>query len=184
MNTPSHWLIQAGLAKRFKRIRRTAFLWGSVAPDLPLYVLSLFGALYYLGRGMPLREALDYVWGTLFFESPFWVASHNLLHSPTMLLLLAGGWWLLRRSTSRDHPWFIWFILGCALHTAVDIPTHHDDGPLLLFPFNWTLRFISPVSYWDPEHYGDIFAPLELLLDGLLLAYLTTPWLRRRFGRS
>ncbi|MEZ4675136.1 MAG: hypothetical protein R2932_12925 [Caldilineaceae bacterium] len=32
-------------------------------------------------------------------------------------------------------------------HTAIDIPLHYDDGPLLLFPFDWKTRFHSPVSH-------------------------------------
>ena len=183
MNTPSHWLIQAGLAKRYKVVQRRAFLWGAIAPDIPLYLLSIGGALYYLLIGTPLNEAMPYMFDTLFYENVYWVALHNLLHSPTMLLLLAGAWWLVRRFTGKNLYAFIWFIAGCALHTLVDIPVHHNDGPLLLFPLEWTLRFNSPISYWDPEHYGIPFTIFELCLDIALLVYLLRPWFKRRFSR-
>jgi hypothetical protein len=55
---------------------------------------------------------------------------------------------------------------------VVDIATHVDDGPLLLFPLHWTLRFQSPVSYWDRTHYGREFTIFELTLDVLCLGYL------------
>ena len=34
-----------------------------------------------------------------------------------------------------------------------DLPLHNDDAHRHFFPFSdW--RFSSPVSYWDPQHYG------------------------------
>jgi len=49
------------------------------------------------------------------------------------------------------------------LHIAGDLPLHNDDAHRHFFPFsNW--RFISPVSYWDPKHYGTIVAPIEILI--------------------
>jgi hypothetical protein len=73
--------------------------------------------------------------------------------------------------------------VGCLVHTAVDIPCHVDDGPLLFFPFNWNIRYHSPVSYWDPRHYGTQFAIFELSLDLVLLLYLFVPLLRRRLSK-
>jgi hypothetical protein len=58
------------------------------------------------------------------------------------------------------------------LHTLIDIPLHVTDGPLLLFPLNWTLRYRSPVSYWDPSFYGREWSIFEHLLDAVLLIYL------------
>ena len=58
------------------------------------------------------------------------------------------------------------------LHTLIDIPIHYDDGPLLLFPLNWDLRFMSPVSYWDPNRYGIPFTIFEHSLDIVLLVFL------------
>ncbi|MGK7900260.1 MAG: hypothetical protein AB4352_02390 [Hormoscilla sp.] len=42
MNTPSHFLVNAALEKILPRlaIAKSAFLLGSIAPDLPLYILS------------------------------------------------------------------------------------------------------------------------------------------------
>jgi hypothetical protein len=76
--------------------------------------------------------------------------------------------------------------VGCAsaLHTAIDIPLHYDDGPLLFFPFDWQTRFYSPVSYWDPNRYGVPFAIFEhLLLLGMLI-YLAVQWWRQRRAKA
>ena len=185
MNTPSHFIIQAAVAKRAANpeLVRSAFLWGAVAPDIPLYLLSVGGGLYFRLTGMSTREAAEHMFDDLFFQDPFWMAAHNLLHSPTMLALLLGGWWLAKRMTGHPWGWLKWFLLGCAAHTLLDIPVHHNDGPLLFFPFEWQTRFNSPVSYWDPDYYGTIFVWFELVLDGVLVGYLMTPWVKKQLGR-
>jgi hypothetical protein len=91
-----------------------------------------------------------------------------------------SGYWLRHRGWGNR---LLWFAVGAGLHTVVDILTHHDDGPLLLFPFEWSYRFASPVSYWDPNHYGDIFAPLEMIFSGALLLYLLVTWWQWRSKR-
>ena len=49
-----------------------------------------------------------------------------------------------------------------ALHVPEDLFLHHDDGHRHFYPLSqW--RYSSPVSYWDPNHYGKIVAPLEAL---------------------
>jgi hypothetical protein len=49
----------------------------------------------------------------------------------------------------------------------------------LLFPFHWQYRFITPISYWDANHYGNIVGPLEHLLNLGIILYFATNWLRR-----
>ena len=52
-----------------------------------------------------------------------------------------------------------------------DLPVHHNDGHRHFLPIsNW--RFESPVSYWDPAHFGVIFATLELVLAVSALIYV------------
>ena len=91
------------------------------------------------------KDAADLMFNDLFFKNKAWIAVHNVLHSPLLLgLLLVPLVFFLEDAVAA---WFFWFLLSCLLHTAIDIPTHHNDGPLLLFPLNWELRFESPVSY-------------------------------------
>ncbi len=180
MNTPSHWLIHAAIAKRAKNpnLIRSAFLWGAVAPDISLTALSIISPLYFRTQGMPFSEAMPYIFDTLYFKNPWWISVHHLLHAPLFLLLYALVLYPLRKNPIAY--WLLWFVVGCTLHTLIDIATHYNDGPLVFFPLNWTFRFYS-FSYWDPEHGGRWFAPLELALDLFLLGYLLIPWIKRKW---
>lgn len=186
MNTPSHLIINAALRKytatRGLNIPRGAFLLGAVMPDMPLWLLWFSYYVYF--RHISGDTSVP-IWGEMFdrlyFTDPVWIASHNLLHSPTLVLAVVALLW-----RARHHPrgrWWFWFMVGCLAHTAIDIPLHVDDGPLLFFPFEWSIRFQSPVSYWDPRYYGREFTLFELLLDLALLGYLAAPWFARRVER-
>lgn len=191
MNTPSHFLMTAALRQRFRRspIATRAWLCGAVAPDIALYGLSIGGAFYYRAiLGWTPSATWSHLFGTLYFQHPLWIASHNVLHSPTLLLLALLSLWRFRWRQGTTLHWWFWFLLACLLHSVVDILTHVDDGPVLLFPFEWTLRFHSPVSYWDRRHYGAEFAVFELVLDLVLIGYLVLPhvvqWLRLRLPQG
>ncbi|MDX2242100.1 MAG: zinc dependent phospholipase C family protein [Leptolyngbyaceae cyanobacterium bins.302] len=175
MLTPSHLLTTAALDKAMPRvtIHRQAFLLGSVAPDLPLWILSLGGIIYYhfiLGWSMAATSQL--MFADLYFHNPFWLALHNLLHAPILLVLGIALIWKRRRNIGSVDRWLFCFLLACLFHSAVDMFTHADDGPLLLFPLNWSIRFHSPVSYWDPKYYGREFSQFEMALNGLFVIYL------------
>lgn len=188
MNTPSHLIITAALRKGVGHavtIPRSAFLLGSVLPDVPLFFLAIGSQIYFrylAGRNSPRMtgQTFDY----LYFNNPWWIASHNLLHSPTLLLIALGALWGARGLAGTRRHWCFWFVLGCLLHTALDIPTHVDDGPVLFFPFDWSYRFHSMISYWDRRYYGRQFTVFELTLDLILLGYLWLPplwrWAKRR----
>lgn len=186
MNTPSHFLMTAALEKALPRIPivKTAFLLGSVAPDIPLWLLSIGGLVYYHWiLGWSEADTFRLMFDQLYFHHPLWVISHNFLHAPIVLLAGLGIVWRSRRNIQSRSRWLFWFLLACLLHTSVDIVTHRDDGPLLFFPFDWTTRFISPVSYWDERYYGQEFQIFELSLNLFFLLYLLSPliqrWLRR-----
>lgn len=66
------------------------------------------------------------------------------------------------------------------VHSVIDILTHFDDGPLLFFPFDWHMRFYSPVSYWDKAHYASQFFYFEIGLNIVLLGYLVLPEIIKR----
>ena len=181
MNTPSHFLINAAVVKFARRpIAVGAFLIGSIAPDLPLYLLSIGGYFHYTNRGMTDAEAFQHMFDRLFFHDPLWIALHNSLHSPLLLGIAITLLWNYRDRVGSPARWGFYFFLACLLHTALDIPTHVHDGPLLLFPANWTIRFRSTVSYWDPAYFGRQFAYFEIALDAILVAVLAIiPGLKR-----
>ena len=186
MQTYSHLLITAVFNEKLKEksvaVASKALLIGSVAPDVPLILISI-GFIAYtqfinpVGAGDGLFiESYD----QNYFNNPYWIASHNLLHAPLLLLLYGGiGFWRMKKGDGWGKALF-WFAIGCGLHSTLDIFTHVHDGPVLFFPFNWTYRFASPVSYWDPEHGGNIFSPLEHLLDVGILIYLFVKWRWRK----
>ncbi len=171
MQTYSHFLLTAVLQKAFipnDPEAASGLLAGSAAPDVPLALLSLgyVADRRYLRPHLPDKTRCSPTYNALYFNNPWWIAAHNSLHAPLPLFVLALLGIVLRRR------WLFWFAVGCGLHTAVDIFTHADDGPVLLFPLDWQKRFHSPISYWDPKFGGRTFRLIEHLLDLLLLGIL------------
>jgi membrane-bound metal-dependent hydrolase YbcI (DUF457 family) len=186
MNTYTHLLMTAaarvGLEQRRIRVNVRAALLGSVIPDVPLLLLTTIYIIYY--RYIDPIPADEHIFSgrydQLYFEDPLWIITHNMFHAPLMVGLLVGlGYYAMRTGRAWGGPLF-WFALACGLHSLVDIFTHHNDGPLLLFPFNWEYRFITPISYWDDDHYGNIVGPLEHLMDLGIIIFLVVTWLRQR----
>lgn len=79
--------------------------------------------------------------------------------------------------------WF-WVFVSAMFHALCDIPVHHDDGPLVFWPLNRTYRFVSPVSYWDPNYHGTPFSIVEHLLDLIIVVDLVVRFCRRRRHRN
>jgi hypothetical protein len=97
-------------------------------------------------------------------SSPFVITSHQLLHAPfslAALLIAAIAAGLLDVKLSR---WLRSFLYGAMAHAAVDVFTHVDDGPLLLWPFDATTRFASPISHWDAGHCAALCVFIEALV--------------------
>jgi LexA-binding, inner membrane-associated putative hydrolase len=169
MQTPSHFLMTATLAKALPKLSmvKSAVLWGSIAPDLPLWGLAIGGIVYYHWMlGWSLKEASALMFDDLYFNNPLWIVSHNLLHAPILLILGLGFAW------KTSNRWFIWFFAACLIHSVVDILTHVDDGPLIFFPLDWKTRFHSVISYYDPRYYGREFSLFERSLNLIFLIYL------------
>ncbi len=165
-------------------IVKSAFLIGSITPDMPLWFLSIGGIIYYHWiKGWSLNKVFNYLFDGLYFHNPFWIACHNVFHSPILLLLGLTLVWRYRNHIGSPHRWCFWFLIACIFHSFVDIFTHADDGPLLFFPLEWTIRFNSPVSYWDPRYHGREFSFFENILDVLLSIYLISPVIYRYFRR-
>ena len=172
----------AAINKGFPKVPivKSAFLIGSVAPDIPLWLLSLGGIAYYHWiKGWSLERTFSYLFDNLFFHNPFWIAAHNVIHTPILVLVGIALTWRYRQNISSPYRWFFWFFTACFLHGIVDILTHVDDGPLLFFPLDWSVRFNSPVSYWDLRYYGREFGIFEIVLDLVLLLYLIVPGIYR-----
>jgi membrane-bound metal-dependent hydrolase YbcI (DUF457 family) len=188
MRTHSHFLLTAVLNDNLKAcevpVHRTGLLLGAVLPDVPLLALTLgFMARRFWSGISPTEDPIcGPRFNRLYFQHPFWQAAHNLFHAPLLIGLLA--WAGYRSGGGRQNKrggGLFWFALGCGFHALIDIMTHHDDGPLLFFPFNWRYRFPAPVSYWDAQHGGKKFALFAGWLDAAAAIYLLIAWwLRRR----
>lgn len=148
MNTPAHAVLNLWILGRKERPETALpIVIGSVLPDVPMV---LFYAWAKLIAGQPEGE----IWSRAYFEwQGRWTI--DLLHSlPLTLAALFLAW---RFGLPRLTALFA----GMVLHIPGDFFLHHDDAHRHFFPFSdW--RFESPVSYWDPRHYGRIVGPLEL----------------------
>ncbi len=185
MQTYSH-IIMATVVDHFAQnhsailIHSKAFLIGSFAPDVALGILT---GGFLMDRRLKKEEA---VWcgdefNTIYFNDPVWIVSHNLLHAPFIVVLIIIVSYYMGSRYNRKWGWILfWFGLGCGIHSMIDIGTHHNDGPLLLFPFNWQKRFSSPVSYWDRKHGAALFSPLEHLFDFMLILKLLREIVKER----
>ena len=129
---------------------------GALLPDVMMLVFYLIQKL----GNVPEAQ----IWRENYYLSR-WQATFDLFNSlPLIAALAAFAWW-------RDSRLTLLVCASMALHVALDLPLHHDDGHRHLWPLSqW--RFVSPVSYWDPQHFGDTIRWLELLLALLCGAIL------------
>lgn len=190
MQTYSHYILTAVANRLMKKqpesleklppLQTKALLLGSLAPDIPLIlitggtiVVDMLQQNFNNEAVTPYTEQLFRDW---FFNSIWIKTAHNLFHGPLMVLAyIFIGYWAWQNG-KRWGPALFWFAVACMGHTLIDIPVHYDDGPLLLFPFNLNLRFYSPVSYWDPERYGRPFTIFEHTLVLASLFWLWWDW--------
>ena len=163
MNTPAHVILaMAAFGRRTSGRVTAAAALGGLTPDIPLYAMSGWA----LGvSGVSAAQLFD----VLYF-SPSWQAMFAIDHA---LPLWAAA---LALSVLFREPVSVAFAGGGLLHAVADFLVHHDDARRQLWPFS-DFVFRSPVSYWDPAHYGTVFAPVELAASLALCVFL---WLRHR----
>ena len=148
MNTPAHIVLNAYVLGRGRFAR---FAWpiafGALLPDLPMF---LFYAYQRGWLSVPERV----IWSQAYFL-PHWQSLFDVFNSLPLLALGAALAWRTKRTA-----WLACFA-SMALHSCADLFLHHEDAHGHFWPLSaW--RFRSPVSYWDPRHYGRVFAALEL----------------------
>ncbi|MEM9584987.1 MAG: cobalamin biosynthesis protein CobQ [Pseudomonadota bacterium] len=163
MNTPAHLIFAAtAFGKPGKPWVTGAAIFGGLAPDLSLYLMAGW-QLVILGTDPNIVFLVMYYsdsWQAIFaVDNSFFVWGALL------------GFALWAKSAA-----FIAFAGAGLLHLALDFPLHNDDARLHFWPVSdW--KFISPVSYWDPQHYGSVVGPIETALS---LACLALLWRRFR----
>ncbi len=170
MNTPTHALVSLfALGRGCSRREAVALIAGGVLPDLPIFVLFVWARFI---QGVP----SNVIWSQTYYQ-PGWQAVVDAAHSIPLALLLAGLCWM-RRTEAWARPGLL-FASSLLLHSALDLPVHHDDGHRHFWPLSaW--RFDSPISYWDPCCYGHTVSLLEVLA---MMAIIVALW-RRGVGAS
>lgn len=163
MNTPAHLILGAAVFARPGAFWVTiAALAGALAPDISLYAMAGWHLLVLGTEPVIVFRELYY--------SDAWQQVFAIDNSFFLWGALLGIAMYLRKR------WLIAFAGAGLLHLALDFPLHNDDGRQHFWPVSsWV--FESPVSYWDPNHYGNIIGPLEVVLSLVLLAVL---WRRFR----
>ena len=134
--------------------------------------------IYYVGPAF-LREGWssmgsENVFDEIYVSGPFGftgIALHSAI-LPLALLLL----YFVPKIGRRDHRRiFLWFLIGWFGHAAADFLTHAANARPLFWPLSgWTWN--SPISYYDPLHYGREFF---LISHALMLLILVTLIIRR-----
>ncbi len=165
MNTQTHILMSAVLFGGRIPKRAWAAALGGVLPDIPMFVIV--GALKFYG----IHDVV--IFGIVYWQ-PWWQITNGISHNFWAWggLLLASVLLRERRSLSAAaiDGWsiIIAFAASGLLHVLVDFLCHREDAHMSLWPVSYW-KFVSPVSYWDSNHYGNVFSQFETVL-GLALA--------------
>ena len=168
MKTPSHAIINlAILGKRQLSPANLIIVIGGILPDIPIFLFFFWAK--YIAR---LPEAK--IWSEAYYE-PFVQNVVALFHS----IPLAVIGWLITYYFGRQNLQFLF--LSMVLHSLGDLPVHNDDAHRHFFPFS-NYRFISPISYWDRNHYGSIVSVVEMLVV-MLSSYHVFGFVQSFFGK-
>lgn len=184
MMTQTHFLVAAALFCSPQRPTRqnVAVLAGAFAPDFAIYTLFVWSKIV----GIPEQE----LWSVVYFAEPMTTITAVGNSAPLYALIAILGIALVRPASvelagphAADTPvgfgrfvtashtnMLILFGLAALTHLAGDLPVHAGDAHPHFWPItDW--RFISPVSYWDPRHFGTQFSIVEIVL-GIALSVI------------
>ena len=169
MMTHTHILIGAALfarpdsARPGARAATAAAIAGAVAPDLDVAAMWII-------------ERMNGVSSCVIFSERFWESPWTDVQAVSNSLLLWALIAIAGAAFGRRGIALLAFGASGLLHVSGDFLLHADDARAHLQPFtDW--RFHSPVSYWDPAHYGRVAGVVEAVCGAALVALL---W--RRFA--
>jgi hypothetical protein len=172
MNTQSHALMGAVLFGRAVPKRAWVGLFGGVIPDVPM--LAIVFTL--MAAGVPAPQIFDH----MYWEN-WWQITNAIAHS----FLLWGGLLALGLATRKtaDDRWSLLTIFAgsALLHACIDFLVHREDAHMSFWPLS-RYKFMSPVSYYDPAHFGRIFELFEMAIGvamALLLSSQFKNWIVR-----
>ncbi len=149
MNTPSHLVLSlAGLQNGAWRGCGWQIAIGAVFADLPM-----FG--FYLYQRLVVGASERQLWTDLYFRAEWQLFFDAFNSIPIALLMGALAVWRAWQGAAA-------FAASWIIHLLVDLPLHNDDAHRHFLPMS-SFRFESPVSYWDPAHYGAVGAGIEVI---------------------
>jgi hypothetical protein len=158
MNTQTHALMGAVFFGRSMPRTAWAGVLGGVTPDIPM--LCIVAALKL--SGVPDVQIFDH----MYWEN-WWQITNGIAHSFLLwgALLVAALVWRLELLLA--------FSASALLHAAIDFCVHREDAHMHFWPLTrW--KFMSPVSYYDPAHYGRWVSAFEAVMGLALIAVLLT----------
>lgn len=149
MNTPAHVVVSLlCLGRQDRAAVITPLVIGAILPDAPMFVMYFIERVV---RGTP--ESV--IWREV-YHAPHWQNFIDLFNSLPLMVLGLG----LSVVMNSQFGWLLF--ASMILHVAGDLPLHHHDAHRHFFPLSdW--RFKSPLSYWDPNHYGHIVSLVEII---------------------
>lgn len=160
MNTQTHILLAAALLTkpgRENRARNLSVLAGALVPDILIFVMFIWSKLI----GAPERQ----VWETWYFNPPWQTAIDAANSMPIYLLILVFGiiWMKSSVASASTGVLVVVFALAAFSHLFGDIFLHVHDGHAHFWPFSeW--RFVSPISYWNPQYFGNYVSLMEAIV--------------------
>lgn len=167
MNTQTHVIMGAVLFGRGLSRKAWAGALGGVIPDLPMILIVLTLKL----AGVPARV----IFGEMYWQN-WWQTTNAIGHnfwlwSGLVIIGLVMRDRLSSSVRSFDNWTLVSLFAGSALlHTAIDFFCHREDAHMSFWPVTrW--KFMSPLSYYDPAHYGTYVSVFELVM-GLCLAFI------------
>ncbi len=171
MNSPSHMsLALAVLGRKSRASLNGAIIWGSLTPDLPMYVLYAYEKII----GTP-----DKIIFNEKYYGELWQSVVSLGNSIPIFVIIALFAYI------KGYRGLLFFALAALLHVALDFPLHREDTHMHFYPLS-DYKFISPVSYYETQHYGHFWSPIELILiivsTYIGLKALITRWGQLTFG--
>jgi hypothetical protein len=167
MNTQSHVIMGAVLFGRGLPAKAWAGALGGVIPDLPMILIVIVLKL----SGVPAQTIFDEMYWQNWWQITNAIGHNAWLWSSLVILGLVTRDRLSSSVRSFDNWTNVSLFAGSALlHTAIDFLCHREDAHMSLWPVTrW--KFMSPVSYYDPAHYGMWFSLFEAALS-LALAFI------------
>jgi hypothetical protein len=168
MNTQSHVIMGAVLMGRGVSAKAWAGALGGLIPDVPMIAIVIALKI----SGVPNQV----IFGSLYWQN-WWQTTNAIGHnfwlwSGLVLLGLLMRDRLSASAAAFDRWTLVALLAGSALlHSVIDFLCHREDAHMSLWPLTrW--KFMSPVSYYDPAHYGLWFALFEASLCILLAVIL------------